>query len=304
MAPDTQCRHILKPDKNRCANIVPLRMTYMLTLWRELRKPFVLPPSSVGFHTCEWEQLDIDLFACKFCGNVHACRDLQCVDTIETNDGTVCALSGVVIREKKYDINEFQDTIDLTSEFKPSYRHFEEEAIADEIEFVIDKIMNSNQTFKLLLKPTAVKMERLMKERSSENLLHLSCSLSHILNDSNLLQVTSDEYKHIYCQSVKHCKIVLRNMVKTFGMAYKQNELTHIIVGMLYLMRSGIMFENLIILPKLNKLGYILPPENALNSVFDIRAKYLTETENRIKFCLRSTSKHKLQNAGFKEQVD
>ena len=303
MASATLCRHTFKPYKKRCADVVPLRMTYMLTLWRELRKPFVLPPSSAGFHTCEWEQLDIDLFACKLCGNVHACRDLQCVETIETDDGTVCALSGVVIREKKYDVNEYQDTIDFT-EFKPSYRHFEEEAIADEIEFLIDKMINSKQTLRLLLKPTAVKIERLMKERSIENLLHLSCSLSRILNDSNLLQVTSDEYKNIYCESVKHCKIVLRNMVTTLGMAYKQNELTHIIVGMLYLMRSGIMFENLIILPKLNKLQYILPPENALNSVFDIRAKYLTETENRIKFCLRSTSKHKLQNAGFKEQID
>lgn len=303
MASAIKFHHTFKPEKKRCADIVPFQMTYMLRLWRELRKPFVFPSSSTGFHTCEWEQLDIDLFACKLCGHVHACRDLQCVDTIETDDGTVCALSGVVIREKKYDVNEYQDTIDFT-EFKPSYRHFEEEAIAVEIEFLIDRMINSKQTLRLLLKPTAVKIERLMKEKSIENLLHLSCSLSHILNHSNMLQVTSDEYKHIYCESVKHCKIVLRSMVTTLGMAYKQNELTHIIVGMLYLMRSGIMFENLIILPKLNKLEYILPPENSLNSVFDIRAKYLTETENRIKFCLRSTSKHKLQISGFKEQID
>ena len=62
------------------------------------------------------------------------------------------------------------------------------------------------------------------------------------------------------------------------------------------------MFEIFIILPKFDKMEFLLPPENVLNSVFNIRTKYLTETENRIKFCFRSTRKLKLENTGFKQK--
>lgn len=278
---------------------VPVSMDYMLKLWQQLRQPFILPICSVGHHTCDWEKIDLDLFACKLCSNVHACRDLACSDVVETNDGTVCALSGVVIREKKYDENEYQDTIDFT-DLKPSYRQYDEEAVGDQIEFTINNILNSTTTYKTLIRPTINKIERMIKEKNNFTLLYLSCCITNLINQNGCFQMSSMERNLITQASIKHCKIVFRNMVTMFGMPYKQTELVHIIVGILYLMRSGIMYGNLIILPKIDKIENLLPSETLLQNAFNVRAKYLTETENRIKFCLRSTTKSKLLDAGFK----
>ncbi len=69
-------------------------------------------------------------------------------------------------------------------------------------------------------------------------------------------------------------------------------------VGLLYLLRNGIIVHDTVVLPKLQVLDVVLPLESHLQTFFGIRAKCITETENVIKIILRHVTKHQLLAAG------
>jgi len=71
------------------------------------------------------------------------------------------------------------------------------------------------------------------------------------------------------------------------GMTVKSSEVQLLTVRVLYLMRNGIMHGSEVILHKHVEIAQLLPAENMLNKHYSIHPKFITETENRIKFCLR-----------------
>lgn len=72
-------------------------------------------------------------------------------------------------------------------------------------------------------------------------------------------------------------------------------------VGLLYMLRQGIIVHELVVLPRLKRLEDILPLENHLDVLFGVRAKCITETENVVKIILRSVTKQQLLDAGVSE---
>jgi hypothetical protein len=72
-------------------------------------------------------------------------------------------------------------------------------------------------------------------------------------------------------------------------------------IGLLYMLRQGIVVHELVVLPKLRRLENILPLENHLDVLFGVRAKCITETENVVKIILRSVTKQQLLDAGVAE---
>lgn len=72
-------------------------------------------------------------------------------------------------------------------------------------------------------------------------------------------------------------------------------------IGLLYMLRQGIIVHELVVLPKLRRLEDILPLENHLDVLFGVRAKCITETENVVKIILRSVTKQQLLDAGVAE---
>jgi hypothetical protein len=59
------------------------------------------------------------------------------------------------------------------------------------------------------------------------------------------------------------------------------------LIGLLYQMRVGVIVHDVVVLPKLVLLAYILPAEQHLNSTFGVRAKAISEAENVVKHNLR-----------------
>ncbi len=51
----------LKPE---CEQELKHDMQKIVKLWRTLQQPFTLPASSLGYHECRWERLDLDVLAC------------------------------------------------------------------------------------------------------------------------------------------------------------------------------------------------------------------------------------------------
>jgi hypothetical protein len=126
----------MKQDTRRAcaacsALMTSLRVREISALWTVLRQPFVLPKASFGHHECKWERLDLDVLGCLLCGTIHACGDGACRCTQEVEDGHVCTLSGVVIREKRFVQTEFIAHAHLT-DCVTSQSVFEEENAAEE----------------------------------------------------------------------------------------------------------------------------------------------------------------------------
>lgn len=69
-------------------------------------------------------------------------------------------------------------------------------------------------------------------------------------------------------------------------------------VGLLYLMRQGIIMHGVVLLPKIAQLRHILPLENHLPIIFGVRGKCITETENIVKSTLKGISRKELELCG------
>lgn len=54
-------------------------------------------PSSVivRLQKCKWELIDIDIVACKLCGEEHVCG-MDCDHTILSDYGVICEVTGVM----------------------------------------------------------------------------------------------------------------------------------------------------------------------------------------------------------------
>ena len=72
-----------------------------------------------------------------------------------------------------------------------------------------------------------------------------------------------------------------------------------ITIGLLYLMRTGVQFHGIVVLPRCPVLQYVLPMESYLYKNYGIRSKIITETENLIKSIIRSCSMDTLSKCGI-----
>ena len=269
-----------------------------IRLWRLLKQPFTLPTNYTHTHTCDWKAIDVDLLGCVICGQIHACADLQCKNIIETEDGTVCALSGVYIRNKQYVLTEYQDTVNLT-DMKVSHRVIEESSYED-ILSVYQRLILSQTAENLHYKQQlncVLKCHQHFKRSHDNGVLWCLRVVSEINDQMHIFD--RGERQAVIDVASKNCYNVLSVLVAEFGMYMKANELQEMAVGLLYLMRTGIRHSDSIVLPALPQLRHMLPAENLLGTHFGIRSKYITESENRTKLCLRHAKPEKLASVVF-----
>jgi hypothetical protein len=72
------------------------------------------------------------------------------------------------------------------------------------------------------------------------------------------------------------------------------------IIGLMYLLRSGLVHRSITILPQYRSLAYLLPPENYIN-LFGVKSKIITETENIVKCHLRTLGDKDIKEIGYEE---
>ena len=73
---------------------------------------------------------------------------------------------------------------------------------------------------------------------------------------------------------------------------------TVMVIGLLYLMRSGLVHKNITILPQYRVLSHLLPPENFIY-LFNVKSKIITITENIVKCHLRTLSIDEIKDIGY-----
>lgn len=100
----------------------------------------------------------------------------------------------------------------------------------------------------------------------------------------------------VWCAHVitKHIQL-LNNMQPSL---VSDPKLRGVTVGLLYQMRHGVVVHGLVVLPRCAVLAQTLPMENYLESVFGVKSKCITETENMVKDVLRSANQDRMRQYG------
>jgi hypothetical protein len=82
------------------------------------------------------------------------------------------------------------------------------------------------------------------------------------------------------------------------------NRIRGTVVGLLYLMRHGIIVKGVVVLPRLQILHDMLPLETHLPHIFKIKGKVITETENIVKQVLKGLSPNELGVYGTPQNMN
>jgi len=73
-------------------------------------------------------------------------------------------------------------------------------------------------------------------------------------------------------------------------------KIDHFVIGLIYLLRSGIvMFDTMQVIPRIPVLRRLLPMETCLKAHFRIPCKIITEVENITKIALKSLDRRRLK---------
>lgn len=281
-------------------------------VWRRLRAPFKLP---IQLHDviCKqkeaWEAIDIDLAGCKNCGIIHDCQsEKDCV--LEVGEAcTVCTITGFCVREKVYADTEFADTVMLgTGESSPKSNLVEYEMVY----MHVSKILCSDDARQCLEQEKARVAGRLqhlcyrilkdhkMEGRGVPNMCTLACMLASRSRTIRMCPISFDlehrvEVAKTASQAITRLACALINVYP--GM-FRLMRMDLVVVGLLYLMRSGLVLHGVTVLPSNPELAWLLPLESYLFPCFQIRCKTITEVENLVKINVRLLSGMQLQKLG------
>jgi hypothetical protein len=183
---------------------------------------------------------------------------------------------------------------------KVSYRVFDEDTATAEVQQIIYNTLDSHSSKQIYYDQCVnfvLKWQRILLRNTQPMLV----GCSQLLHAATQIFRPYDAAKRQELANIasSNCVRVMCTLVQHFGMYMKSTENMEIAVGLLYLMRNGIKVGNILILPKIEQLHLFLPPENTLKTHFGIRSKYITDSENRAKHCLRQATEQQLRSAGF-----
>jgi hypothetical protein len=227
------------------------------------------------------------VLGCRVCGCLHICDALTCKDVTATNDGRVCGISGVVIYDRAYSDVEFLDTLVLTDSM-PVCNEF-----AAEMTNTVKMMLSSAFTLRIRRTQLCQNMLHFGHELHASSNFVLSCMAFAKTAElyPYLFHFTTHERREQLVRSAEEdCGRAMHLMISN-GMSIRPNDVQKITIGLLYLMRCGVTVNNDVVLPRRMDIRNVLPPENILYKNYGIHPKFITETENRLKFSIRSKLK-------------
>jgi len=213
------------------------------------------------------------------------------------DDGTVCCtITGFCVPAVRYSSNEYIDhagpesctTACTTKGFVPAGIH--EEVFATVAWFLTGQQArhSKNEEISRVLQRARHALIRALKQHKMESRT-LPCLPTVLATAFNTLRPrryipATPELCILCAASVEIC---LRDIRSPATPAHR----TNLIVGLLYLMKQGLVLNNTQWLPRVHLLRYCLPHENCLERCFGLSMKLICETENEIKLALRQRIK-------------
>jgi len=302
-------------------------------IWQQLRTPFLLPPG--GCVKCvDWEAIEFGCMGCLICGNFHVCSERTChVTEIESHH--VCNITGAVVRSVTYDQTEYLTTVvfdtPTTNKRNPTHEACMQHRallVVPNKRSTVSSCLNFHERvcLQVLLSPTtevcsdkerlklhnrlrwsfmrhirALKMER---RQESPNLVLMISKIAGDIENYRLpiTNETTALRRHIAIRCANDIFKFTSSMVNSKAVFTHTIDPTTMVIGLLYLLRSGLVHQNITILPQYRELGYLLPPENFIH-LLHVKSKIITITENIVKCHLRTLSDTELKDIGY-ESID
>lgn len=267
----------------------------MHAIWRTIRRPFRYP-SCVK---CTWEIYDCNAAGCLKCGAQHVCYantvDNRC--PLETCDdhSRVCTITGQVLREVRHAQNEFIDTgVQIKEDGACNHNHVDIEA---EVHTTVFKLLQGELAIKYReeentrqAKKIAVAFHKVLKQAKMRGLLGLPnvCTyVADVMNAERNIRFIEEASDDLADQCTKRIIVCLMNL-KAKGVKITSGaRIQGLTCGLLYLLRTGLVYGNTILVASIEEISACIPHENKLESYFGISSKVICETENEIKLVFR-----------------
>lgn len=264
----------------------------MHSLWKIVRRPFILAKCT---QECKWEVYDATSAGCLRCGQNHTCQkhvfEGNCT-LVDCDDGTrVCSITGYIVPEVRYSTNEYLDHV----VFKNTVVVNNELSI--EVSKYINKILNSSLATKCRIEEnnyqskkiykSLIKCIRLFKLKHPNKLPNMCTLLTNVFQQEkriNFIYPASKELQQKCLANILQCILNLKSRGYKICMG---NKLEHLVCGLIYLLKTGISYQNLELLSPIPEISKCLPMESRLKTHFDVNSKVITSVENEVKLAFR-----------------
>ena len=287
--------------KSMCPKATPIHP--IDKIWLRLRRPFRYPQAG---HTCCWERYGADRAGCTLCGLLHKCSGsmVACDCPLAETDegGHVCLITGLLISEVRSSYCEF---VSHVSYEQPVQASNEGDGVHDKVLSAIQSFLNSPSTIacrKQEQQKSSMRVKqvfwRVLKQRKRDHPYSLPCLCSVVAEVAHAEQMQQFQGK-----SLLHDHALMKRVVSVcstnvaaailqihrlgFRKICQGGKFHSMVLGMLYMCRTGLHVGTLFHLPAVRDVHEFLPSETYLNSL-GISNKVICDTENEIKSCIRA----------------
>jgi len=294
-------------------------------IWLQLRRPFAWPQKG---HACQWERFDVDRAGCLRCGRLHRCASgmVGCsCPLVETDDGGhACTITGLCIAEVRICPSEYVDhaVFETAPGASTAMRHsFEDEQLHDRVQCIVGNFLLSPGTLacrRLELRKFIQKrhqaMWRVLKQRKRDDPYRLP-DLCSVVSEvavlepppRGLIQILSGSSRRDAAAVVRQSSAgiaagVMQIYRMGFRKIYQGNKFDSMVIGMLYMLRTGLSAGDAFSLPTVPYINEFLPSETYLNSL-GVSNKVICDTENEIKSCIRAFTERQVPQPGHAASV-
>lgn len=265
-------------------------------LWRKVRRPFRYP---VCIKCSAWEVYDANQAGCLKCGQHHFCHtnavDNQC-PLIECDDRTrVCTITGFVLPEVRHAKDEFVEGMTYSCSARNSaFQDINTEVTGVVANFLTSaraRVCTDNENAKQNMR-LAQHMLRQMKNYKFSHpgeMPNVCWILAQAMKQEKywrFIERASEELVHHSAKHITKCLLAIKGKgVKiTSG-----TRLRDLVCGLLYMLKTGLTYQNQVILPAIPEVERCLPHENKIEVYFGISSKTICMTENEVKFIFRES---------------
>lgn len=265
----------------------------MHNVWKRVRGPFY----HVSCREHKWESYDVQNSGCLLCGSHHHCSnhlgDNKCPLAHTDEGGLCCTISGYCLPTLNLSEKEFVEHVQFATHHELSSM---QSLSVEEIYAVVKWFLLGGQSqackrdeISKLLTKYQFNLIKNLKQRKHDPFRKQSpvmpCIVSAIAHA--LHSVRPKHIKFATEDLCVFCSTQIFKCLKSIQLNNVQGRKVNVVIGMLYLMKQGLVVQNIQWLPKVTSLSECLPHETSLEKTFQLCMKLVCETENEIKLALR-----------------